>query len=97
MSVQSDFIKTIAPVIQKYAVIYGYKYPSAIIAQACLESNYGQSQLAAKDFNYFGMKCGSSWTGASVNYKTKEEYTPGTLTDIRDNFRKYPNMEEGVK
>lgn len=26
-----------------------------------------------------------------------EEYTPGTLTQIKDNFRVYDNMEEGVK
>ena len=42
------------------------------------------------------MKCGSSWKGASVNMKTKEEYTVGTLTTIRDNFRAYPTMEAGV-
>ena len=42
------------------------------------------------------MKCGSSWKGASVNMKTKEEYTVGTLTTIRDNFRAYPTMTEGV-
>lgn len=97
MSVQSDFIKTIAPLIQKYCSIYGYKYPSAILAQACCESNYGQSKLSAQYHNYFGMKCGSSWTGASVNMATKEEYQPGTLTSIRDNFRSYSSMEEGVK
>lgn len=28
---------------------------------------------------------------------TKEEYQPGTLTSIRDNFRSYRSMEEGVK
>ena len=42
------------------------------------------------------MKCGSSWKGKSVNMATREEYTPGTLTNIRDNFRAYDSMEEGV-
>ena len=42
------------------------------------------------------MKCGSSWKGKSVNMATKEEYTPGQLTNIRDNFRAYDSMEEGV-
>ena len=28
---------------------------------------------------------------------TKEEYTPGTLTSIRDNFRAYDSMTEGVQ
>ena len=92
-----EFIGQIAPIIQKYAQIYGYKTPSAIIAQACIESGYGRSTLASKYHNYFGMKCGSGWKGASVNMATKEEYTPGTLTSIRDNFRAYPDMDAGVK
>jgi hypothetical protein len=29
--------------------------------------------------------------------KTKEEYTPGTLSTIRDNFRVYDSVEEGIK
>lgn len=90
------FIDQIAPIIQKYANQYGYKVCSAIIAQACLESAYGKSGLA-KYHNYFGLKCGSSWKGKSVNMKTKEEYTVGNLTTIRDNFRAYDSMEEGVK
>ena len=30
-------------------------------------------------------------------YKRQEEYTPGTLTTISDNFRVYDSMEEGIK
>lgn len=90
------FIAQIAPIIQRYAKKYGYKVVSPIIAQACIESAYGTSSLGYKYHNYFGMKCGSSWKGGSVNLKTKEEYTPGTLTDIKANFRTYSNMEEGV-
>lgn len=96
MTKQEQFISTIAPIIQKYAKEYGYKVVSPIIAQACLESRYGESGLA-KYHNYFGLKCGSAWKGPSVNMKTKEEYTVGILTDITANFRAYPNMVEGVK
>lgn len=91
------FIATIAPLIQKYANQYGYKLVSPIIAQACLESKFGVSDLSAKYHNYFGLKCGSSWKGASVNMSTKEEYKVGTLTSIKANFRAYSSMEEGVK
>ena len=94
---QEKFIKEIAPIIVNYAKEYGYKYPSAIICQAIHESAYGTSSLGYKYHNYFGMKCGSAWKGSSVNLKTQEEYTVGTLTTIRDNFRAYPNMAEGVK
>lgn len=92
----NSFINTIGPIIQKYASIKGYKYPSAIIAQACLESAYGLSTLSKKYYNYFGMKCGSRWRGRSVNMTTNEEYTAGTITTITDNFRVYSNMTEGV-
>ena len=90
------FIAEIAPIIQKEANKRGYKVCSPIIAQACIESAYDGSLLAYKYHNYFGMKCGSSWKGKSVNLSTKEEYTQGTLTTIRDNFRVYSTMEEGV-
>lgn len=93
----NEFIETIGALIQKHASINGYKYPSAIIAQAILESGHGKSLLASKYHNYFGLKCGSSWRGKSVNMSTKEEYASGTLTNIRDNFRVYDTMEQGVK
>lgn len=92
-----EFIAQIAPIIQKYARAYNYMVVSAVIAQACIESGFGRSTLASQYHNYFGLKCGSGWYGASVNMGTKEEYTPGTLTSIRDNFRVYLSMEDGVK
>lgn len=92
-----EFIDAIGPIIQRQAKEYGYATPSAIIAQACLESAYGRSSLAAKYHNYFGMKCGSGWNGKAVNLSTKEEYTPGTLTTITDAFRVYDDMESGVR
>ena len=90
------FISEIAPLIQKAAKKNGYQVCSPVIAQACIESAYGLSGLA-RYHNYFGLKCGSAWTGKSVNMKTKEEYTTGTLTTIRDNFRVYDSMADGVK
>ena len=93
---QKEFINSIGYIIQEEAKARGYHVCSPIIAQACLESNYGVSQLSARWFNFFGMKCGSAWKGQSVNLATKEEYN-SQLVNIRDNFRVYSNMEEGVK
>lgn len=93
---QKEFINQIGYIIQEEAKARGYHVCSPIIAQACLESNYGVSQLSAKWHNYFGMKCGSAWKGQSVNLATKEEYN-SQLVNIRDNFRVYSSMEEGVK
>lgn len=91
------FIKDIAPLIQQEARLRGYKVCSPIIAQALCESAAGTSSLGYKYHNYFGMKCGSSWKGKSVNLSTKEEYTVGTLTNIKANFRVYDTMADGVK
>ena len=92
-----EFINTIAPLIVAEGKKRGYSVFSTVIAQAIIESNSGKSILGYKYHNYFGMKCGSRWKGKSINLKTKEEYTVGTLTTIKDNFRVYDSMEEGVK
>lgn len=92
-----EFINMIAPLIISEGKKRGYSVFSTVIAQAIIESNSGKSILGYKYHNYFGMKCGSRWKGKSVNLKTKEEYTVGTLTTITDNFRVYDSMEEGVK
>lgn len=92
-----EFIEVIAKYVIKYANDYGIKVHSPIIAQAILESGWGGSTLASKYNNFFGLKCGGSWKGKSVNLATKEEYTVGTLTDIRANFRVYDSIEDGVK
>lgn len=94
---KQTFISQVAAYVIKYAAQYGIKVHSPIIAQAILESGWGQSGLAAKYHNYFGLKCGSAWTGKSVNMATSEEYTPGVHTNIRDNFRVFDSMEDGVK
>lgn len=94
---KNEFIKEIAGYVQKYAYVYGIVVHSPIIAQAILESGWGESKLSAVYHNYFGLKCGTKWTGKSVNMTTQEEYQPGTLTTIKDSFRVYDSMEEGVK
>lgn len=92
-----EFIQQIAYYVQKYAPQYGIKVCSPIIAQAILESAWGESKLASVYHNYFGLTCGVGWTGKSVNMKTWEEYIPGTKTNITQNFRVYDSMDAGVK
>lgn len=95
MTKREAWIEEIGDMIRTEAIRRGYLVCSPIIAQAICESRYGESGLAAYN-NFFGLKTGAHWRGASVNMKTKEEYTPGTLTNIRANFRAYPSMEAGV-
>ena len=92
-----EFIDQIAVYVKKYAAIFGICVHSPIIAQAILESGWGKSKLASTYHNYFGLKCGTKWTGKSVNLTTQEEYEVGTLTTIKDNFRVYDSMEDGIK
>ena len=94
---KDEFIANVAQYVQRFAPEYDIAVCSPIIAQACLESGWGKSKLSATYHNYFGLKCGSKWTGKSVNLTTKEEYTPGTKTTIRDAFRVYDSMEDGIK
>lgn len=91
------FIEHIAPLIQREGFARGYSIVSTTIAQAIIEGACGTSKLARDYHNHWGLKCGKSWKGKSVNMRTKEEYTPGTLTDIRDNFRAYDSDVEGVE
>ena len=60
--------------------------------------------MSTRYHNYFGLKAGNSskkgawgvWDGTVANLKTREEYTPGTLTTIKDYFRVYKSVDEGV-
>lgn len=94
-----DFIKRIAPIIQKYSEQYGYKISSPIIAQACLESSFGNS-YKAQYHNYFGLKfranrCPSSC--GTFTDKSKEQNADGSYRDIIDQWFAFKNMEDGVK
>ena len=91
------FIQKVAEKVSKYAPLYGISVHSPIIAQAIIESGWGKSGLASKYHNYFGLKCGSSWKGKSVNMTTKEEYKVGTMTNIRDNFRVFDDFDDGIR
>ena len=46
-----------------------YRIPASItLAQGLLESGAGQSTLARKSNNHFGIKCGSDWRGKTVRH-----------------------------
>ena len=58
---------------------------SITLAQGMIESNYGNSTLALKANNHFGIKCHSDWTGPTIRHH-----------DDRRNecFRKYSRPED---
>lgn len=90
-----EFVSAVGPIISTYALRNGYKFPSAIIAQAIHESGV-TSKLATQYHNYWGMKVGTTYSGPSVNLKT-QEYVKGTYINCQANWRAYSSIEEGVK
>lgn len=60
--------------------------PASIkMAQACLESGNGKSELALKSNNHFGIKCKSNWRGQKDYYD--DDYK-------NECFRKYKKVED---
>jgi hypothetical protein len=60
--------------------------PASIkMAQACLESADGNSELAKKSNNHFGIKCKSNWTGPRSFHDDDEK---------NECFRKYSQVED---
>lgn len=75
-------------------------FPSVIIAQAILESGWGESGLAKQYNNHFGMKKGSGtnyggWGGQTVTLKTKEVINGQSVT-IDGVFRVYPDLRSSI-
>lgn len=90
VDVERAFIHTITPYAKEAESIYGVR-PSILIAQAALESNWGESALSKEANNYFGIKAGNN----GANYATKE-YENDTWVNVDASFRRYDSMEESV-
>lgn len=66
--------------------MHEHKIPASItLAQGILESASGNSRLAVKGNNHFGIKCHSSWTGGKIYHDDDKK---------GECFRKYKNAEE---
>lgn len=86
-----SFINEITPqaikIYDKYDIL-----PSITISQAVLESNWGQSTLALKFNNLFGIKADSSWKGSRITMDTSEYYDK----TVSANFRAYKSITESI-
>ena len=98
MNIQTDFINEIAPYVQKWQKYYGFGVCSAIIAQACLESAFGQSDKAQYN-NYFGLKYkGNRVTCNSGKFtSTSAEWKDGKYYPIITEWYAFANMDDGVQ
>ncbi|MEG1483686.1 glycoside hydrolase family 73 protein [Clostridium sp.] len=82
--------------IEKGAKISYEKYgvlPSITVAQAILESGWGQSELTKDSNNLFGIKADDSWDGKVTEVITTENYSDKVVAK----FRKYNSLQDSIK
>jgi len=89
----TDFISTIAPAAQQMQANYGV-HASISIAQAILESDWGESELSAVYNNLYGMKGDNP--GNTVLLSTSEYYNGEWIT-IQAKFRVYDSWAESIQ
>ncbi|MDD4887692.1 MAG: flagellar assembly peptidoglycan hydrolase FlgJ, partial [Thiomonas sp.] len=87
-----QFIASILPSVQTAAKQLGVA-PVAILAQAALETGWGQH---APGNNVFGVKAGSGWGGGTVQTLT-QEFQNGVASVGAAAFRAYQNVNESVQ
>lgn len=85
------FTQKLMPLLEKAGQQLGVS-PKTLLAQAAIETGWGRSVVGN---NLFGIKAGSSWSGAKIEAAT-HEYQDGELVGIVDAFRSYPNAEASV-
>ncbi|MDF7639316.1 glycoside hydrolase family 73 protein [Lactobacillus sp. ESL0791] len=87
------FIKKIGPIAKEVDKFYDL-LPSITIAQACLESDYGQSDLSQKYNNLFGVKGTNPNTSAVLVTK---EYVKGEWHQVKARFQIYDSYEASIR
>ena len=91
---QQEFLDKAIPAATTASSKYG-TYTSVMLAQATVESAWGQSSLAQEpNNNLFGIK--GSYNGQSVNMNTGE-YGNGGYYTTNAGFRKYPSYTESFE
>jgi len=91
------FLEEIGPHAEAAARELGVD-PRAIVAQAALETGWGSSQPGdanGRSNNFFGIKAGGHWRGASVSADTTE-FVGGVAQGERAQFRAYGSVAENV-
>lgn len=85
--IRQNFINELAPHAKELQAGYGI-LPSIILGQACLESNFGQSQLASEYKNLFGIKAYGDVPKVTLS---TQEFVNEQWVTIDGDFRVYDN------
>lgn len=89
-----DFITSFVDAAQRSSVVS--RIPASFtIAEAALESAWGQSLLAINGLNYFGVKAGPEWTGPTIDMNTRE-YLNGAWVMVPARWRKYAMIDDCI-
>ncbi len=93
-----EFIRELMPYAEQGAAQLGV-HPGVIVAQAALETGWGQKIIRHPDgrssFNLFGIKADSRWSGDRVTVPTLE-FEGGVAVKKRAAFRSYASLDEAV-
>ena len=92
---QKAWFNAIYPEAQKLAKANDL-FPSIMMSQTILETGWGQSELATKANNFFGVQADASWKGAKYTALTNEVINGKTVQVMAD-FRKYNSQAESLK
>ena len=94
----AEFVNRMLPPIRRAATALGVD-PMAMLAQAALETGWGQRMPRNADgsssHNMFGIKAGDEWRGARATADSMEVVN-GVATPRRSTFRAYGSIEESV-
>jgi flagellar protein FlgJ len=94
----AEFVGRVMPSIQRAASALGID-PKGMLAQAALETGWGQRMPRAADgsssHNLFGIKAGTEWTGPRATADSMEVIN-GVATPRRTAFRAYASVEESI-
>ncbi len=92
------FVSSLYPLAQKAAEQLGIE-PKALIAQAAVETGWGQFVIHQGDgnssFNLFGIKANHQWRGEQAVVDTVE-FASGTAKQQKAAFRAYDSLEQGL-
>jgi flagellar protein FlgJ len=91
-----DFVKQVQPYAQQAAKILGIN-PNALIAQAALESGWGNSVIKNADgtssYNLFNIKADRAWRGKQAQVSALE-FDQGIARRISSGFRSYGSFQD---
>lgn len=93
-----DFVKKLMPAAKQAAQKLGLE-PLALLAQAALETGWGQRTFKTAEgnnsFNFFGIKAHNSWQGEVAVVDTLE-YRQGVAQKEKAKFRAYDSPEQSL-